>query len=42
MEYTIVEEITMIQMYPITKPSEQVRLTNLRNLKSFIGEHALI
>ncbi len=37
MEYAKVEEKAMRQMYPITKPSEEVRSPNLRNLKSYIG-----
>ena len=36
MEYAKVEEKAMRQMYPITKPSEEVRSPNLRNLKSYI------
>ena len=40
-EYAKVEVEAMSQMYPITKPSEEKRSANLRNLKSYIGEHAL-
>jgi len=40
-EYAKVEGKAMSQMYPITKPSEELRSSNLRNLKSYIGEHAL-
>jgi len=41
MEYAKVEEKVMSQMYPITKPYEEVRSPKLRNLKSYIGEYAL-
>ena len=40
-EYTRVEEKAMVQMYPITKPSEEKRFSHLRTLESYIGEHAL-
>ena len=40
-EYTRVEERAMVQMYPITKPSEEKRFSHLRTLESYIGEHAL-
>jgi hypothetical protein len=40
-EYAKVEEKVIIQMYPIIKPYEEVRSPKLRNLKSYIGEHAL-
>jgi hypothetical protein len=39
-EYAKAEENAMIQMYFITKPSEEVRFSNLRTLKRYIGEHA--
>jgi len=41
MEYAKVEEKAICQMYPITKPSKEVRSPNLRNLKSYLGEHTL-
>jgi hypothetical protein len=40
-EYAEAEVKAMMQMYPITKPSEEVRCSNFRTLKSYIGEHAL-
>jgi hypothetical protein len=40
-EYTRVEEKARIQMYPITKPSEEKRSSHLRTLESYIGENAL-
>ena len=41
MEYAKVEEKVMTQMYPARKPYEEVRSPKLRDLKSYIGEHAL-
>ena len=41
MEYAKVEEKVMSQMYPVTKPYEEVRSPKLRDLKSYIGERAL-
>ncbi len=40
-EYTRVEEKARIQMYPITKSSEEKRSSHLRTLESYIGKHAL-
>ncbi|MEN8265263.1 MAG: hypothetical protein ABFR82_17590 [Nitrospirota bacterium] len=40
-DYARAEEKAMIQMYPITKPSEEKRFSHLRTLESYIGEHAL-
>ncbi len=39
-EYAMVEEQAIMQMYPITKPSEEKRHSYLRTLESYIGEHA--
>jgi len=41
MEYAKVEEKVISQMYPVTKPYEEVRSPKLRDLKSYIGECAL-
>ena len=41
MEYARVEEQAMEEMYPITKPSEEVRLSHHRTLDSYIGEQAI-
>jgi hypothetical protein len=40
-EYARAEEKAMMQMYPITKPSEEKRSSHLRTLESYIGENAL-
>ncbi len=40
-EYAIVEEQVLMEMYPITKPSEEKRFSHLRNLKSYIGENGI-
>ena len=40
-EYAKAEGRAMSLMYQITKPSEEVRSSNLRNLNSYIGEHAV-
>ncbi len=40
-EYIRVEEKARIQMYPITKASEEKRPSHLRTLESYIREHAL-
>ena len=41
MEYAKIEEKVLSQMYPLTKPYEEVRSPKLRDLKSYIGERAL-
>ena len=40
-EYAMVEEQGLMEMYPITKPSEEKRFSHLRNLKSYIGEYGI-
>ena len=40
-EYAMVEEQGLLEMYPITKPSEEKRFSHLRNLQSYIGEHGI-
>ena len=39
-EYAKVEELAMMQMYPVVKPGEEKRYSHLRTLKRYIGEHA--
>lgn len=40
-EYALIEEQGMLEMYPITKPSEEKRFSHLRTLRSYIGEHGV-
>ncbi len=40
-EYALVEERSMMQRYPLTKPHEEKRFSHLRTLQSYIGEHAV-
>lgn len=40
-DYAIAEEQGLIEMYPITKPSEEKRFSHLRTLESYIGEHGI-
>ncbi len=40
-DYAMVEEHSMMEKYPITKPFEEKRFSHLRTLKSYIGEHAV-
>jgi len=39
-EYARVEEKTIVQMHPITRPCEEKRFSHLRTLKSYVGESA--
>ena len=39
-EYAKVEEQVMKDMYPLTKPSEEIRRTHYRTLESYIGKQA--
>ena len=41
LQYAMVEERAMMQIYPITKPSEEIRFSHLRTLESYIGKHAI-
>ena len=40
-QYAMVEEKAMMQMYPITKPSEEKKFSHLRTLESYIGDHGI-
>ncbi len=40
-DYAMAEECAMNEIYPLTKPSEEKRSSNLRTLKSYIGEHGV-
>ncbi len=39
-EYSRVEEQVMDELYPLTKPNEEKRYSNLRTLDRYIGEEA--
>jgi len=41
-EYARAEEIAMVKMFPIAKPSEEKKFSPLRNLRSYIGENAFM
>lgn len=36
-QYAMAEEKAMMQMHPITRPSEEKRFSHLRTLESYIG-----
>lgn len=40
--YFLVEEHTMLEMYPMPKPSEEKRFSHLRTLDKYIGETAAV
>lgn len=39
-EYAMAEEKAMMQMYPMTRPSEEKRFSHLRTLERYVGEQA--
>lgn len=39
-EYARQEVKAIMQIHPVKKPSEEIRFSHLRNLRSYIGEHA--
>ena len=39
-EYARTEVNAIMRMYPITKPADELRCTNLRTLKSYVGEYS--
>ena len=40
-DYARAEFLAMKEMYPIAKPSEEVRLSCNRTLQRYLGEHAV-
>ena len=41
LEYAMIEEQGIKEMYSVTRPSEEVRFSHLRTLESYIGENGV-